>query len=97
MTFSSEIEQLLANLRERGRLVVDLLIPGIDSARVIDRLGLGVPDSVIEWFAWCNGVHTERGQIQDEISVIPGYYPLSLDEALSYVDDYAEFFGGARH
>lgn len=89
---STELEQLVSYLGSLGRCVVDLLLPGVDEAAVRDAFGENVPPSVVGWFGWCNGVETARGQIQDEISIIPGRYPLSLTEALEYIDDYSEIF-----
>lgn len=87
---SEELEQFVGHLRAAGRPAVDLLIPGADEEAVRAVLGDDVPRSVITWFAWCNGVAGYRGQTQDEASVVPGHWPVSLEEAQSIISDYAE-------
>lgn len=42
------------------------------------------------WFAWCNGVACTRKQPEDEISLVPGRWPLSMPEARSIIDDCSE-------
>jgi hypothetical protein len=88
-----ELAQLEVNLRELKRKVVSTLLPGAAPETVSHRLGVDVPASVIEWFSWCNGVAVREGQIQDDVNVIPGYNPISLDEAVAmralYADDAA--------
>jgi hypothetical protein len=56
------------------------LLPGLAGDEVRRRLG-EVPGQVVEWFEWCNGV--DGGETNDDVAVIPGYYPLSLDEAIN--------------
>jgi hypothetical protein len=55
------------------------LQPGLPGDEVRRRLG-EVPDQVVEWFEWCNGV--EGGETNDDVAVIPSCYPLSLGEAI---------------
>jgi hypothetical protein len=77
-----ELDSLVGHLRDLGRPVVLWLRPGIDAAQVASAVGADVPASVVEWFAWHNGVEMRPGQLQDDVNVIPAYNPLSLDEAI---------------
>ena len=84
------LEQLVGHLRELNRPVVPLLRPGIGAVQVEASLGSPVPASVGEWFHWCNGAEVRPGQIQDDVNVIPGYNPLSAEEAVGMTPDYAD-------
>lgn len=86
---ATELEQLVAHLRQLDRPVVPLLRPGVAADRVTSTFGAPVPASVAEWFSWCNGVAGQAGQVQDEVNVIPGYNPLSIDEAVQMMGDYS--------
>ncbi|WP_152514365.1 SMI1/KNR4 family protein [Nocardiopsis valliformis] len=85
---SSEIEVLMGKLSLLGRPVVGQLVPGSNQSRVSEFLGSDVPDDVKTWFAWCDGVDCRAGQSQDDINIIPGYYPLSLVEAMEVKSDH---------
>ena len=78
---TSELEQLVAHLRELDRSVVPLMCPGVDASSVAAILGAPVPVSVAEWFGWCNGVASRPGQVQDDVNVIPGYNLLSVEDS----------------
>jgi hypothetical protein len=86
---AAELEQLVGHARELDRPVVALLRPGIDAGQVEAVIGSPVPESVAEWFRWCNGVEIRPNQIQDDVNIIPGYNPLSIDEAVAMAPDYA--------
>ncbi|MET8243123.1 hypothetical protein ABZV31_01020 [Streptomyces sp. NPDC005202] len=84
----AEFEGLRDRLEAMGRPVVAWMLPGVDADHVASVLGAAVPDSVAQWFRWCNGVAVVPGQIQDQVNVIPGYSPLSLEEGLRMRDAY---------
>lgn len=79
---SDKIEALVEKLSELRRPVVDVLEPGLSPSRVSELLGPDVPTDVKTWFAWFNGAKYQEGEIQDDVYIIPPYYPISLDEAL---------------
>ncbi|GAB3172616.1 hypothetical protein GCM10027059_42380 [Myceligenerans halotolerans] len=71
-------------LRSAGRPVVDALLPGAE----IDVPGStpgDFPDDAVAWFAWTSGLRESPVLTVDESSVIPGYYPISLEESRQYV------------
>lgn len=77
--YLEEFQSWLASLH---RPVVSVLVPGVEPADVRAALGVNVPQAVVEWFGWCNGVAHRSGQTNDDVAVIPGYSPVSLDEAV---------------
>lgn len=87
---SSEIESLIGNLTDLGQPVVDWLIPGSSPARIAQTLGPGIPGEVETWFSWCDGVEIHDGQTVEDIYIIPGYHPLSLNEAVEIKCSYGE-------
>jgi hypothetical protein len=85
---SAELERLTAHLDALNRPVVALMLSGADEERVSSILGEAVPQSVAEWFRWCNGIGHQDGQFQDDVNTIPGYNPLSIEEAVQLRGDY---------
>ncbi|MEU1365593.1 hypothetical protein ABZ454_05595 [Streptomyces sp. NPDC005803] len=85
----AELERLSGHLQALDRPVVAWMVPGVDAGRVASVLGGPIPDSVARWFHWCNGVADAPGQVQDDVNVIPGYTPLSLEEAARMRSAYA--------
>ena len=86
---AEELERLVGHLGVMNRTVASLFLPGIDADRVSAVLGEGVPASVAQWFGWCNGVTGHQGQLQDDVNLIPGYNPLSIEEAVRVKGDYS--------
>jgi hypothetical protein len=77
-----ELERLLGHVRELNLPVTCFLQPGRRREYVTSALGVTPPVSVVEWFGWRNGVRGEQGQIQDDVNIIPGYNPVSVEEAV---------------
>lgn len=85
----TELERLTAHLESLNRPVVAWMLPGVDEERVSSVLGESAPRSVAEWFHWCNGIGRHGGQLQDDVNTVPGYNPLSIEEAAHLKGDYA--------
>ncbi|MFI9006803.1 hypothetical protein ACIGNX_06160 [Actinosynnema sp. NPDC053489] len=81
----TELESLMERLVALARPVASWLAPGVDVGVVERALGEVPPGEVITWFGWCNGVELHPGQLQDDINIIPGYAPLSLEEAVKFI------------
>jgi hypothetical protein len=86
---TDELESLVRHLRDLDRPVVSWLRPGVEPGRVVGALRSEAPPSVTEWFAWCDGVEGWPGQLQDDVNVIPGYSPVSVEEAVEMKSSYA--------
>ena len=86
---ASELAELVEQLSRMGRGVVTLLRPGAQAAEVEAAFGRPVPDSVADWFSWCNGVTARAGQIQDDVNIIPGYNLVSVNEAVAMIPTYS--------
>lgn len=86
---SAELDRLVEHLTTLNRPVVGWLLPGVDAHHVSSALGFPVPPSVAQWFGWCNGVAESPGQLQDDVNVVPGYNPVSVEEAVRMMPDYA--------
>lgn len=85
----AELGRLRGHLEHLHRPVVSWMVPGVDAEHVSSALGEAVPDSVAQWFRWCDGVAVVQGQTQDQVNVIPGYSPLSLQEGVRMMPSYA--------
>lgn len=83
-----ELRSLVDHLRALRRPVVNLMRQGVHASALEDSVGENVPPSVAVWFGWCNGVAGHPGQIQDDASIIPGYNPLSIEEAVAVKTEY---------
>ncbi len=79
------LDQIAEHLRRLNRPVGWWLRPGISA----DRLPAGLPESVVQWFGWADGVESFEGQLQDDANVIPGYTMLSFDEAVRIMPAFA--------
>jgi hypothetical protein len=75
-------------LRVLDRPVVDLLVPGLP-ADGLARYG-PLPPTVVEWFAWHDGVTRTPGVDDRDLEVFPGYVPLALAEAVGMRPRYAD-------
>lgn len=79
-------------LRVHGRTsLIEALREGLSSIAVRDRLAAARLPSVAaveEWFGWHDGVALPDTRIVDDLELIPGFFPMSLDEAITLRSDY---------
>lgn len=80
------LEEVTRRLSDLGRPIADQLLPGA-SAPELDAAG-ALPMEVRDWFGWRNGVAELPGQTQGDVSLIPGYWPVSLAEAINMKGPY---------
>ncbi|GGN10612.1 hypothetical protein FHR83_003334 [Actinoplanes campanulatus] len=67
-------------LSRLGAPAADWLRPGRPDEEITAVLGADVPAAVRSWFSWCDGVDDADGQTIGDCWVIPGYWPVALDE-----------------
>jgi hypothetical protein len=86
------IRELWGEAEHLHRPVVAARNAGI-SRDVVERvLGFSVPAAVATWFATGDGVAHAPGQTQDDAALVPGYEPLSVQEAADMRTDYGDSF-----
>ncbi|RPF23068.1 hypothetical protein [Myceligenerans xiligouense] len=85
MMLQENLARLKEVLRSAGRPVVDALLPGIEIDSSRSTRG-PFPDDARVWFAWTSGLRESPVLTVDESSLIPGYYPISLEESRGYVE-----------
>ena len=85
---AAHLENLRLAVAALDRPVLSALVAGIDAAEVRARLGDDAPPSVVDWFGWCNCVLSARDQKNDDVAMIPGYAPVSLEEGVSMRSSY---------
>ncbi|WP_411072292.1 hypothetical protein [Streptomyces sp. cmx-4-25] len=84
----AELERFVGHLGTLRRPVLEWMTPGVGAERVEAVVGEPVPASVAVWFGWCDGIAVHPGQSQDDVNVIPGYSPLSVEEACRVKAEY---------
>ncbi|MBP5937329.1 SMI1/KNR4 family protein [Streptomyces acidiscabies] len=82
------LERLWAEVENLNRPVAGSRVPGVMESEVEEVLGGAVPEDIVTWFGWSNGVEYLPGQIQDDAFLVPGYEPLSLREARAVRESY---------
>jgi hypothetical protein len=99
MSSQEGLERLRGILSSLERPVVDILRPGVELVGehpVIE----GAPNDAKSWFEWSSGVENSPGSTVGDCCVMPGYYPLSVEESRSYIQAWGpeglEYFGGAK-
>jgi len=79
------LDAIVAHLRDLGRRVPDLLQAGL-AEQEVRRWQAGLPFAFTRELAaiyqWRNGTRALPGDILDELNFFPGYYFMSIDEAV---------------
>jgi cell wall assembly regulator SMI1 len=86
----AKLDLILAHLRRLGRPSADLLQPPLTLAqieRLATRLPFALTTEVETLYQWHNGTRAQTGDDLDDLHFFPGFYFLSLEEALeTYVE-----------
>jgi len=91
---SEHLDNMLLHLQNWNFPVCKLLNDPIDKdqiSKMFQKIGLSPPEELIDLYQWRNGTDVKPGTVLDNIHIIPGYYFLSLEDAitcfLSFKDD----------
>ena len=88
-TLTSFLNSLVSQLQKWGLNTPEYLQPGIDASKVQDMLAtvnLTPTDELLELFSWHNGVTEKGGVALKDIQFIPGFYLLSIEEAVAHLN-----------
>ena len=92
-----DLEAILVSLEGLGRrTVLSHLRPGVSQSGIetlFGSIGLSVPTNLAGLYAWRDGTAVEPGEPLDDLQFFPGFYFLSLDDAMA---SYRRFSGDAR-
>lgn len=89
MSLDQTIKGIFSHLSRLGRPIAARRRPGVDESTISEKLslrGLQCPLDFVEAYRSCDGTETAEGDALDEIQFFPGYYWMSLDEALANYD-----------
>lgn len=78
------IDRIFEQLRQHGSVVADRRRAGLSSERieaVIRKLGLNVPNGLMELYTACDGTSTSEGETLGAIQIFPGFYWMDLEDA----------------
>lgn len=81
-----ELDAILRHLEKLRRPVVDELRPGLQCAALEVRtrtLQIALPEELKELYRWRDGTEIRKGSLLDDLHFFPGYYLMSLDDALT--------------
>ncbi|TDC80488.1 hypothetical protein [Streptomyces hainanensis] len=89
-TVETLMREIWAHLERLDRPIIRHRAPGAAPTEVADAFSGEVPADVTTWFTLCNGVTHTPDQTQDDAAFIPGYEPLSLQEAAAIRADFGD-------
>lgn len=89
-----QAEHILAWHEAQSREVARRLCPGLTRREIEDyekRLGWKLPQEAYDFFGWRNGVDRHGAKMHDDLCFYPGFFPLSLEEAVVEIADLLDF------
>jgi cell wall assembly regulator SMI1 len=81
----ASLDGIVAHLRRLGRRVPDLLQPGLDEEQIKAReadVPFAFTRELQALYRWRNGTRALAGDILDELNFFPGFYFMSIEEAI---------------
>lgn len=88
-----DLNAIEAGLTGLGRGVVQLLLPGLAGKVIESRMAerqLPVSPDLRTLYGWRNGSNAGTGVALNDLHLVPGFYLLSLDDALANYDAFAD-------
>jgi hypothetical protein len=86
----SGLEALVAHLEHLGRThLLECLRPGLprkDLVRQLEARGFEVPAELADLYGWRDGTDLRAGAPLDDVHLFPGFYFLSLEQAMVYAE-----------
>lgn len=85
-TIHDILDVILSQMDALGRPISSRLQSGLDINRIVEltkAAGLAVPRSVCDLYSWRNGTKPHPGDSLDDLSFLPGYYFMPLEEAIA--------------
>lgn len=85
MQIEDLIDRTFSHLRRCGFSIGDRRRPGLSASSIAEALresGLQAPNDLIDLYKCCDGTSTFEGDVLREIQFFPGYYWMSLNDAL---------------
>jgi cell wall assembly regulator SMI1 len=79
------VDRIFGHLRDRASVTADRRRAGLSPEYVeaaIQDLGLQMPDDLRDLYSYCDGTSTFEGDVLGEIQFFPGFYWMSLEDAL---------------
>ena len=81
------LDRILTWHKQHGRKVVELLHPGLTAHSITAATaGLLLNNEVVQLYMWRNGTRVSQEYVLNDHYFIPGYYLLSLEDALDAYD-----------
>jgi cell wall assembly regulator SMI1 len=80
------LDELLSWMKKLNRPVIGFLQEGISKEMITSQiapLSFIFPQDLLSLYMWRNGTRTPEGVTTDEVCFFPGYYFLSLDDAIT--------------
>jgi hypothetical protein len=92
-----QLDRVAASLADLNRTqLIARLLPGLprdEVARRLEQAGVAPATCLVELYSWRGGTRVEPGTPLDDVQFFPGFYFLSLDDAIA---DYRAFRDDAR-
>lgn len=80
------VDRIFDHLREVGSIIPNRRRPGMNPDDIMREMlaeGLDIPEELLNLYAYCDGTSTHEGEIIGSIQFFPGYYWMSLGDALN--------------
>ncbi len=85
MDIKNICEKIVGHLQKNKRPVAELLNIGLLPNKVeslLNEISIELPSSIKEMYYWRNGTRVEEGDALDDLHFFPGFYWLSLEDAI---------------